>query len=302
MQLVARGDLAAVDLGDRLEHARPSARGRACRAPRPWSRSSGRRGRRRRPPRRRCPTRGTCGSPGARTRARRRRGSSGACRRRAWSPPLRRAPRSATGRRRAAGWPATGPVRRISAWRSRSRSAIDERLRVGRLREHDPPRVDDHRAPAGAVARRVLADLVGGDHERLVLDRAGAEQDLPVLARGGEREGGRHEQDAGAPDREDPVQLREAQVVADAHPELDAAARSRTARPPRRAPRSRTPGRSCRRPRRRTCGSCGRRLRLAVGAEVHGGVGAAVGALDALGDRARHEVDAELACGRRTPT
>jgi len=147
----------------------------------------------------------------------------------------------------------------------------------------------------------VLADLVGGDHERLVLDRAGAQQDLPVLPRGGERERGRHEQDPRAADGEDPVELGKAQVVTDAHAELDAL---------------------------RRLGDdellAGRLvlglavggpahldiehvdlavdgLLLAVGPEVHGGVGAAVGAGDALGDRARDEVDAELARGRGRP-
>ena len=33
------------------------------------------------------------------------------------------------------------------------------------------------------MSPRVVADLGGGDHERLVLDRAGAQQDLPVRAR-----------------------------------------------------------------------------------------------------------------------
>src|SRR4051794_22867989 len=47
----------------------------------------------------------------------------------------------------------------------------DEGLSVRRRREHDAPGVDDHRAPAGADAGNVLADLVGGDHEALVLDR-----------------------------------------------------------------------------------------------------------------------------------
>ncbi len=42
-------------------------------------------------------------------------------------------------------------------------------------------------------------------------------------------------------------------------------------------------------------------LLLAVGPEVHGGVRAALGALDALGDRAGDEVDAQLARGRRRP-
>src|SRR5690242_9097940 len=38
----------------------------------------------------------------------------------------------------------------------------DVGLGVGGLREHDPPWVDDHRAPAGAQPGRVAADLVGG--------------------------------------------------------------------------------------------------------------------------------------------
>src|SRR4051812_17421811 len=59
------------------------------------------------------------------------------------------------------------------------------RLGVRGLREDEPPGVDDHRAPAGAQARGVAADLVGGHDEALVLDRAGAHQHLPVVARGG---------------------------------------------------------------------------------------------------------------------
>ena len=82
VELLARRDLLARRPAGSRAAARPSARGRACRAPRPSSRSSGRRGRRRRPPRRRCRRRGRCGSPGARTRARPRPGSCGACRRR----------------------------------------------------------------------------------------------------------------------------------------------------------------------------------------------------------------------------
>ena len=181
VQLVARRATAVVDVARSPRAGRPSARGRACRAPPPWSGSSGTRGRRRRPPRRRCPTRGRCGSPGGRTRARPRRGSGGACRRRprrAWPSgvhrPVDRRPAVGQRRQRRAG-------SRPGA--SRSRSAVMKRLAVGGLRQDDAPRVDDHRAPAGPQSRRVLADLVGGDDEALVLDRARAQQDLPVVAR-----------------------------------------------------------------------------------------------------------------------
>ena len=146
---LSRGGMSlAIGLADERRAACPSARRTACRAPRPWSGSSGRRARRRRSPRRRCPTPGRCGSP-AREHAT------------AASRIIRRLSRGA--RRRAVtrhGLPS--PSRRLAsegsvapdpAWRSRSRSATIERLGVGRLREHDPPRVDDHRAPAGARAR-----------------------------------------------------------------------------------------------------------------------------------------------------
>jgi hypothetical protein len=42
-------------------------------------------------------------------------------------------------------------------------------------------------------------------------------------------------------------------------------------------------------------------VRRAVRAEVHGRVAPALGALDALGDRAGDQVDAELACRARGP-
>ena len=58
-------------------------------------------------------------------------------------------------------------------------------------------------------------------------------------------------------DREDPVELGEADVVTDRQAEVGAARRSARARSRRPAPRARTPCRRARRPRRRTCGSCG---------------------------------------------
>src|SRR3954452_11769493 len=102
-----------------------------------------------------------------------------------------------------------------------------EGLRVRRGREDDAPRVDDHRAPAGADAGGVLADLVGGDDERLPLDRPRAQQDLPVIARGREGERGRHGDDLRALDGEDPVELGEADVVTDREAEARVVGRAR---------------------------------------------------------------------------
>src|SRR5215208_3081186 len=176
-----------------------------------------------------------------------------------------------------------------------------ERLRVGRLGQHDAPWVDDHRAPARAVARRVLPDLVRGDHEGLVLDRAGAEEDLPVLARGRERERGRDDEHAGAAHGEDPVELGEAQVVTDAQTELDAAGGLReddllAGRLVLGLPVGLAADLDVEHVDLAVNG-----LLLAVGAEVHGGVRAALGPLDALGDRARDQVDAQLARRRARP-
>ena len=69
--------------------------------------------------------------------------------------------------------------------------------------------------------RRRRAELVRGDHEGLVLDRPGAQQHLPVVASGGQRERRGHGEQPRAADGEDPVELGEAQVVADAEPDLD---------------------------------------------------------------------------------
>ena len=63
--------------------------------------------------------------------------------------------------------------------------------------------------------RRRRADLVGGEDEDLVLDRAGAQQHLPVVPAGGGGEGRGDGEEAGAAQGEDAEQLREAQVVAD---------------------------------------------------------------------------------------
>src|SRR5437763_6849974 len=98
----------------------------------------------------------------------------------------------------------------------------DVALAVRGLRQHQTPGVDDHRAPARAVAGGMRANLVGCDHEGLVLDRPRAHEGLPVIARGLQGEGRRHDYHLGAANGEDPVELGEAQVVADGQPERDA--------------------------------------------------------------------------------
>ena len=80
---------------------------------------------------------------------------------------------------------------------------------------------------------------------------------------------------------------------------VPSAVRLSTAR--RRGPRGRIRGRRCRRPRRRRGGSCGTSRDLAVGADVDARVAELRLALDALGDRAGDQVDAELAGDRAGP-
>ena len=65
-------------------------------------------------------------------------------------------------------------------------------------------------------------DLVGGDHERLVLDRSGAQQRLPVVARRRQRKRRRQHDHARAAHGEDPEQLGKAQVVTDRQAQLHA--------------------------------------------------------------------------------
>ena len=99
------------------------------------------------------------------------------------------APPRARRRRRRGGWRATGSVCADPSSSAKSRSATRSPPRR-RLARAPPPRVDDHRVAPGLVVRRRLADLAGGDHEDLVLDRAGAQQHLPVVAAGHRGEGG----------------------------------------------------------------------------------------------------------------
>src|SRR5207253_562574 len=68
----------------------------------------------------------------------------------------------------------------------------DHGLLVGRLREDDPPRVDDQRAAVARLPGPRLADLAWSGDVVLVLDRPRAHEDVPVVAPGRHREGRRH--------------------------------------------------------------------------------------------------------------
>ena len=100
-------------------------------------------------------------------------------------------------------------------------------------------------------------------HEALVLDRARAQQHLPVVLAGRARERARHEQPARAARGLRAVELGEAQVVADREPDAaDLGLRHDHLVARRDALRlARTRRRRSRRGRRRTGGSCGRRPR-----------------------------------------
>ena len=251
--------------------SRSSARGTACRAPRPWRRSSGRRGRRRRPPHRRCRDTRQAWKPwraNTRTAASRisRRLSAAALAREADGRPaelIAVPPRGRLG-------PAVGAGRRLAS-EGRLRADLAAGAR-GRAR----PRARGTRSspacasttphgstiierPPECCPRRMLAELVGGDHERLVLDRARAQsvsQWSRVVAsvnaaghrdasvRRARRGSGRARGSAGR-NRCD-------------SPRLDAVGGLREHDLLARPARARTRGRRARRPRRRTCAPCGR--------------------------------------------
>src|SRR4030095_14685293 len=81
------------------------------------------------------------------------------------------------------------------------------------------PLTGARRPPEADLASPSLADLSGGRDVVLVLDRASPEQDLPVILAGVEREMRRNRDELRALQSKDPVELREAHVVADGQPE-----------------------------------------------------------------------------------
>ena len=100
------------------------------------------------------------------------------------------------------------------AWCEVTRSKVPDG--VGSLPEHGTPRIDHHAAAKAGTPWLVVADLAGRCHVALVLDRPGPQQHLPVVPPGVQHEGGGHHQQLRpAGDGQVPVQLGEAQVVAD---------------------------------------------------------------------------------------
>ena len=261
LQLLAHRDVARVGLRDRRPAGRPSAPGRACRGSRPWTGE--------------VVVDEPVGDAGLVGDVRHAAGVEALAREHAHGgvedqPPLVGG-LSAAGRRpsgRHLGRPAVRSGRALASEGSRRRISRLARRGRGRRRRRPRGRARSRaRAPTGStiierpperMPARVLAELVGGDDERLLLDRAGAQQDLPVVARGGEREGGGHGRISRRCSGEDAVELGEADVVADAQ------ARGRRRR---RSPTATISSPGCswptrctrgRRRRRRTCGSCGR--------------------------------------------
>ena len=128
----------------------------------------------------------------------------------------------------------------------------------GACGEHDAPGIDDRRAPVGGLAVGERAPLVRRDDVALVLDRPGAEQELPVVLARVKSVNAAGTVIASHPSSaEHPVELREAQVVADREPDLPAFDLGHH-RPVTWLLRLRLAIDVAARPRRRTCGSCGR--------------------------------------------
>src|SRR6266849_3786218 len=94
-------------------------------------------------------------------------------------------------------------------------------LLIGCAGEHSPPRVDDHRIAVVAESMNVGAELRWRHHIALIFDRTSADQRVPMGLAGRKRKRARDRKDSCAREREPPVKLRKAQVVA--HAETDRA-------------------------------------------------------------------------------
>ncbi len=85
---------------------------------------------------------------------------------------------------------------------------------VARLGQHQAPGVDDERATVAGPIRAVAPALGGREHECLILDCPGAQQDFPVISSGLGRERAGDGQPTGAARGQFSVELGEAHVVA----------------------------------------------------------------------------------------
>ena len=97
----------------------------------------------------------------------------------------------ASGRPRRGGWPATAGCARISRWRSRSSSATMWPSPSGAWASTTPHGSTIIERPPECWPAGCAPNWLAAITNSLVLDRAGAQQRLPVVARGREREGGR---------------------------------------------------------------------------------------------------------------
>jgi hypothetical protein len=85
----------------------------------------------------------------------------------------------------------------------------------GRQARTPAPGINYHAVAVALLARQGFPHLSGDDDKALVLHRAGAQQQFPMVAAGVPREGGRHQQQLRAGQGVQAVQLGEAEVVAD---------------------------------------------------------------------------------------
>src|SRR5579875_304024 len=86
---------------------------------------------------------------------------------------------------------------------------------IWRLRQHDSPRIDDHRTAQPAQFRCARAHLIGSDQEELIFDRSRLYQHFPMVATGTFRKSRGQCDQTHPPKGEDTKQLGETQVEAD---------------------------------------------------------------------------------------
>src|SRR5215472_5305927 len=98
----------------------------------------------------------------------------------------------------------------------------DHALLVRGACDHASPRIDDHRVAVIGEAVNVGAKLRRRDHVGLILDRAGAEQGVPMGLAGWEGEAAWNAQYLGSGEGQTTIEFGEAQVIADAEPDCAA--------------------------------------------------------------------------------
>ena len=109
-------------------------------------------------------------------------------------------------------------ARMFCRW-ARSSSAVITVSSSGACATTTPHGSDDQRPAVGRLARERLADLRRGGDVELVLDRARAHEHVPVILAGRRREVRRHRYELRAFERQDAVELGEANVVTDREPD-----------------------------------------------------------------------------------